>query len=88
MSHTRWWWIRHAPVTSHAGRIYGNMDVDCDCDDEARFRALAAVLPHDAVWIVTPLEKEGHETRLRLERIDFDASFDDGVFTTRNLKNR
>ncbi len=57
MSHTRWWWVRHAPVTSHAGRIYGNMDVDCDCGDEARFRALAAALPGDAVWVVTPLSR-------------------------------
>ena len=21
---TRWWWVRHAPVTSTDGRIYGN----------------------------------------------------------------
>ena len=54
-SPTRWWWIRHAPVTSHAGRIYGNQDVACDCSDEAVFRGLAAQLPDDAVWIVTPL---------------------------------
>ena len=43
-------------------------------------------VPH--LWIMTPLEKKGHETRLQLERIDFDASFDDGIFTTRNLKKR
>jgi hypothetical protein len=43
-------------------------------------------VPH--LWTMTPLEKEGHETRLRLDRIDFDASFDDGIFTTRSLKKR
>ena len=32
--------------------------------------------------------KQGHETRLQLDRIDFDASFDDAIFTTRNLKKR
>jgi len=57
MSHTRWWWIRHAPVTSHAGRIYGNLDVACDCSEQPRFRALAAGLPRDAVWVVTPLSR-------------------------------
>jgi broad specificity phosphatase PhoE len=55
MTMTRWWWVRHAPVTGHDGRIYGNLDVPCDCSDEAVFRELAAGLPGDAVWIVTPL---------------------------------
>jgi len=54
---TRWWWIRHAPVVSHGGRIYGNLDVDCDCGDETTFRALAAILPQEAVWVVTPLTR-------------------------------
>lgn len=54
---TRWWWIRHAPVLGHDGRIYGNLDVDCDCSDEPLFRTLAARLPGDAVWIVTPLKR-------------------------------
>ncbi|MEO3427691.1 histidine phosphatase family protein [Pelagibius sp. CAU 1746] len=55
MTTTRWWWIRHAPVTSHAGLVYGNQDVPCDCGDEAVFRGLAARLPDDAAWVVTPL---------------------------------
>lgn len=55
MTMTRWWWIRHAPVTGQEGRIYGNLDVACDCGDEAGFRALASSLPDDAVWVVTPL---------------------------------
>jgi alpha-ribazole phosphatase len=54
---TRWWWIRHAPVVGHEGRIYGNRDVDCDCGDAPLFRALAGSLPADAVWVVTPLRR-------------------------------
>src|SRR3546814_11536434 len=54
---TRWWWIRHAPVIGQDGRLYGPLDVDCDCTDEALFRALAARLPDAAVWIVTPLRR-------------------------------
>jgi len=57
LTHTRWWWIRHAPVVGHEGRIYGNLDVDCDCGDEAMFCALAAMLPRDAIWVVTPLRR-------------------------------
>lgn len=57
MAMTRWWWIRHAPVVGHDGRIYGALDVDCDCGDEGGFRALAAALPRDAAWIVTPLKR-------------------------------
>lgn len=54
---TRWWWIRHAPVVGHDGRIYGALDVDCDCGDEGQFRALAAGLPQGAAWVVTPLSR-------------------------------
>ena len=54
---TRWWWIRHAPVTSHGGRVYGQNDLPADCADEALFRGLAAQLPGDALWLVTPLRR-------------------------------
>jgi outer membrane lipoprotein-sorting protein len=30
--------------------------------------------------------KKGHETRIEVEQIRFDADFDDSVFTTRHLK--
>lgn len=43
-------------------------------------------VPH--VWTMRPLEKEGHETRIRIDEFLFDQSFDDDVFTTRNLKRR
>jgi len=43
-------------------------------------------VPH--LWVMTPLDKEGHETRIRIREIDFDEVFDDAIFTTRNLKRR
>jgi outer membrane lipoprotein-sorting protein len=42
--------------------------------------------PH--VWTVRPVGKKGHETRIEVEQIRFDADFDDSVFTTRHLKAR
>src|SRR5690606_38907309 len=54
---TRWWWVRHAPVIGQDGRLYGSLDVDCDCSDKARLRALAARLPADAVWVISPLKR-------------------------------
>jgi alpha-ribazole phosphatase len=58
---TRWWWIRHAPVTSHGGRIYGQRDVDADCGEAAPFEALAGLLPADAVWLASHLRRT-HQT--------------------------
>jgi len=43
-------------------------------------------VPH--LWVMTPLDKEGHETRIRIHEIRFDQEFDDGIFTTQNLKRR
>ncbi len=54
---TRWWWVRHAPVVGHQGRIYGQDDFDCDCSDQETFRFLARALPGDAVWITTHLRR-------------------------------
>lgn len=53
---TRWWWVRHAPVPD-GGRIYGQRDLDCDCTDERVFRAVAATLPRDAVWVTSGLKR-------------------------------
>ena len=52
-----WWWIRHAPVRGSEGRLNGQRDVDCDTSDEASLRVLAAMLPGDAVAIVSPLKR-------------------------------
>jgi broad specificity phosphatase PhoE len=54
---TRWWLVRHAPVVGAQGRIYGQDDLDCDCSDRALFGELAALLPSEPVWLVTPLRR-------------------------------
>jgi alpha-ribazole phosphatase len=54
---TRWWWIRHAPVTANKGCCYGQTDFPCEVADASAFAALAARLPEDAVWIASPLRR-------------------------------
>ena len=54
---TRWWWVRHAPVRSDGGRIYGQRDLSCDCSDGLVFKALARVLPRGAVWYSSNLAR-------------------------------
>jgi alpha-ribazole phosphatase len=54
---THWWWVRHAPVPGAPGRLFGQLDVSCDTSDIDTFRILAAVLPQDAVWIVSSLAR-------------------------------
>ena len=53
---TRWWWIRHAPVNS-GGRVYGQEDMPADCSDPALFRRLAALVPAEAVWVTSHLQR-------------------------------
>jgi alpha-ribazole phosphatase len=76
VTQTRWWWIRHAPVTENNGTIYGNQDLNCDCHDTESFQALAGILPNDAVWVTTPL-KRTHQTanaiRAEIPTDDFPA---------------
>jgi len=54
---TRWWWIRHAPVTANHGCCYGQTDFPCDVDDQAALARLAPMLPQGAVWIASPLQR-------------------------------
>jgi len=54
---TRWWWVRHAPVTANEGCCYGQTDFPCDTADTAAFASLARKLPRDAVWIASPLRR-------------------------------
>lgn len=54
---TRWWWVRHAPVTANKGRIYGARDVACDVDDTESFRGLAGMLPAGAVLVTSHLKR-------------------------------
>lgn len=54
---TRWWWIRHAPVTNPDGHVYGQLDVPADTTDRRVYEALARRLPGDALWLATPLRR-------------------------------
>ncbi len=54
---TRWWWVRHAPVRSSGGRIYGQSDIDCDTGDAFAYDALARILPRGAVWLTSHLQR-------------------------------
>jgi alpha-ribazole phosphatase len=67
VARTSWWWIRHAPVRDDHGRIYGQTDIDCDCSDVGVFRALAAALPHGAVWVASHLGRT-HQTAAAIWR--------------------
>jgi broad specificity phosphatase PhoE len=58
---TRWWWVRHAPVRSDGGNIYGQTDIGCDCSDTDVFEAVAKILPRDAVWYSSNLQRT-HQT--------------------------
>ncbi|MHA1538827.1 MAG: histidine phosphatase family protein [Alphaproteobacteria bacterium] len=61
MKITRWWWIRHAPVTSDGGCIYGQRDLAADVSDAEAFAALAGCLPRQAFWVTSHL-KRTHQT--------------------------
>jgi broad specificity phosphatase PhoE len=58
---TRWWWVRHAPVRSDGGNIYGQKDLACDTSDREVFEAVAKILPRDAVWVASNLMRT-HQT--------------------------
>lgn len=58
---TRWWWVRHAPVRVDNGHIYGQLDLPCDCSDTVVFNAVARILPRNAVWYASHLQRT-HQT--------------------------
>mgnify|MGYP001186750111 CR=1 FL=1 len=63
---TRWWWIRHAPVTSYTGRIYGQLDVAANFDStDVAIKALSSALPDAPVLIASDLHRAS-ETAARI----------------------
>jgi len=58
---TKWWWVRHAPVTTHGGRLYGQTDVPANTQDLPVFEGLAEKLPKDALWVTSHLQRT-HQT--------------------------
>jgi alpha-ribazole phosphatase len=69
---TRWWWVRHAPVTVNRGCCYGQTDFPCDVADEVGFAELAKRLPKHAAWITSPL-KRTHMTAAALVAAGLDG---------------
>lgn len=63
MQTTRWWWIRHAPVTVDGGRVYGQRDLPADTSNDAAFTALAGVMPTQAVWVTSHLQRTDQTAR-------------------------
>ena len=57
MTVTRWWWIRHAPVTETNGRIYGATDPNATIETPEAYRALDGMLPDDAIWVTSHLKR-------------------------------
>ena len=55
VSDTRWWWVRHAPVTANKGCVYGQTDHPCDVSHTPTFQRLAKLLPKDAIWVTSNL---------------------------------
>ncbi len=60
----RWWWVRHAPVVDHGGKLYGQRDVPCDTSDARAFAALARALPENAVWVTSHLSRARDTARV------------------------
>src|SRR6202035_1162590 len=58
---TRWWCVRHAPVREDNGCIYGQKDLGCDTSDRVVFAAVGKILPRDAVWVSSNLQRT-HQT--------------------------
>jgi len=54
---TRWWWIRHAPVDNPERRLYGQNDLPARCEGNECFPPLAGVLPANAVWLTSHLQR-------------------------------
>ena len=54
---TRWWWVRHAPVTSTEGRIYGNTDPPANVEDPPTYAALARFLPDESTLVISHLQR-------------------------------
>jgi alpha-ribazole phosphatase len=69
---TRWWWVRHAPVTVNRGCCYGQTDFPCDVNDSAQFGGLVNRLPQGAIWVTSPL-KRTHMTAAALVAAGLDG---------------
>lgn len=54
---TELWLVRHAPVDGGGGLIYGRRDVAAKIPGPQAIESLVRQLPHDAVWVSSPLRR-------------------------------
>jgi len=54
---TRWWWVRHAPVTVNKGKMYGASDPRADISTPEIYKGLAKLLPNEAICVVSSLQR-------------------------------
>ena len=54
---TRWWWVRHAPVTMNKGRMYGASDPKADIATPEIYRGLAELLPNGGLCVTSSLQR-------------------------------
>ena len=54
---TRWWWIRHAPVTSNNGCMYGASDPQAEITTPEVYDGLARLLPGNSVCVTSALQR-------------------------------
>ncbi len=68
---TRFWWVRHAPVSHLKHLMYGAMDVEADVSEIEKFQSLAQRLPANAIWYTSHLQRT-HQTAdsVRLAGLD------------------
>jgi len=80
-SSTRWWWVRHAPVTANNGRMYGASDPPANLDDEESFASLAQILPAGAVWVTSHLRRaRDTASSIRARGLDGEVPFAEEAF--------
>ena len=54
---TRFWWVRHAPVSHLSHLMYGTQDVDADVSDIHQIHSLTERLPTNALWYTSNLKR-------------------------------
>lgn len=54
---TRFWWVRHAPVSHLKHLMYGTMDVDADISNNHQIDSLVQRLPENGIWYTSHLHR-------------------------------
>lgn len=78
---TRWWWVRHAPVTVNEGRIYGQRDLPCETSDLDAFAFLADLLPENPVLVTSTLQRTTQTAHgIQIAGADFPQALQEPAF--------